>query len=53
VGPPPPTDHTPPQWRLGLGGMGVAHVPDLTRVSKLLVYTAIDACLRDRQELGL
>ncbi len=53
VGPPPPTDHTPQEWRLGLGGMGVAHVPDLARVSKLLVYTAIDSCLRDRAELGL
>jgi hypothetical protein len=53
VGPPPPIDHTPPEWRLGLGGMGVAHVPDLARVSKLLVYTAIDSCLRDREEVGL
>jgi acetylornithine deacetylase/succinyl-diaminopimelate desuccinylase-like protein len=53
VGPPPPTEYTPPEWRLGLGGMGVAHVPDLARVSKLLVYTAIDSCLRDRNEVGL
>ena len=53
VGPPPPTDYTPPEWRTGLGGMGVAHVPDLARVSKLLIYTAIDSCLRDRHEVGL
>lgn len=53
VGPPPPTEHTPPEWRVGLGGMGVAHVPDLARVSKQLVYTAIDSCLRDRDEVGL
>jgi hypothetical protein len=28
-------------------------VADLARVSKLLVYTAIDSCLRDREEVGL
>jgi hypothetical protein len=32
--------------------MGVAHVPDLARVSRQLVYTAIDSCLRDREEIG-
>ena len=41
------------EWSVGLGGMGVAHIPHLAKVSKILIYAVIDSCMRTRAEVGL
>lgn len=53
VGQPAPVPNVPQEWSLGLGGMGVAHIPDLARVARVLVYAVIDSCTRTRAEVGL
>lgn len=43
----------PAEFAEGLGGMGVAHVPDLIDPIKQAIYIIIDSCCRPRQELNL
>ena len=43
---------TPAEFREGLGGMGVAHVPDLAHTCRKLVYSIVDTCTRTREEVG-
>lgn len=43
----------PAEFAEGLGGMGVAHIPDLIDPCKQAIYIIIDSCLRSRQEVGL
>jgi len=45
--------NVPAEWVNGLGGMGVAHIPHLADVAKILIYAVIDSCMRTRAEVGL
>lgn len=42
----------PPEFADGLGGMGVAHVPDMARICRKLIYSVIDTATRTRSEVG-
>ncbi len=48
----PPVPTIPPEWQ-GFGGLGVAHVPDLAKVVRAILYVIIDTCTRSRAEVGL
>jgi acetylornithine deacetylase/succinyl-diaminopimelate desuccinylase-like protein len=43
----------PAAFAEGLGGMGVANVPDLVDTVKQLIYGIIDSCTRTRAEIGI
>ena len=43
----------PEEFAEGLGGMGVANVPDLLGTVKAVIYSIIDSCTRTRAEMGL
>jgi len=43
----------PEEFAEGLGGMGVAYVPDLIDPIKQIIYIIIDSCTRSRDELNL
>ena len=43
----------PEEFRDGLGGMGVAFVPDLIDPIRQIIYILIDSCTRTREEVGL
>ena len=43
----------PAEFAEGLGGMGVACIPDLVTPCKELIYMIIDSCTRTRAEVGL
>ena len=48
----PPVASTPPAWQ-GFGGLGVAHIPDLAKVTRAVIYAIVDTCTRSRAEVGL
>jgi acetylornithine deacetylase/succinyl-diaminopimelate desuccinylase-like protein len=43
----------PEEFSEGLGGMGVAFIPDLIDPIKQIIYIIIDSCTRSREELNL
>lgn len=43
----------PKEFSDGLGGMGVAVIPDLIDPMRHLIYILIDSCTRTREEVGL
>ena len=43
----------PEEYSDGLGGMGIARVSDLIRPCETVVYSILDSCTRDREEIGL
>ena len=43
----------PEEFSEGLGGMGVAFIPDLIDPIKQIIYIIIDSCTRSRDELNL
>jgi acetylornithine deacetylase/succinyl-diaminopimelate desuccinylase-like protein len=43
----------PEEYADGLGGMGVANVPDLVGTIKTCLYAVIDSCTRTRKDVGL
>ena len=43
----------PEEFSEGLGGMGVAYIPDLLGPCRQLIYIIIDSCTRTRAEVGL
>ena len=43
----------PEEFSEGLGGMGVAYVPDLINPLKQIIYIIIDSCTRSRDEINL
>lgn len=45
-------EKTPDEYRVGLGGMGVAFAPDMAIACRKLVYAVIDTCTRTREEVG-
>jgi acetylornithine deacetylase/succinyl-diaminopimelate desuccinylase-like protein len=45
--------NVPPDLTGGLGGMGVAYVPDLAVACRKIIYAAIDTCSRTRSEVKL
>ena len=45
--------NVPPDLTGGLGGMGVAYVPDLAVACKKIIYAAIDTCSRTRADVKL
>ena len=53
IGFPSPPRNCPPEFRQGLGGMGVVSVPDLIRTARAIIYATIDTVTRPRGELGL
>lgn len=53
LGYPWPPETMPAEYAEGLGGMGVAYVPDLLGPCESLIHAVIDACTRSRTELGL
>ncbi len=53
IGFPAPPRDCPPEFRQGLGGMGVVSVPDLVRTAQAIMYAVIDTLTRPRAELGL
>jgi len=48
-----PPAHMPARYAEGLGGMGVAWVPDLLGPCESIVHAIVDACTRSRAEVGL
>ncbi len=53
IGFPAPPRDCPPEFRQGLGGMGVVSVPDLMKTARAIMYAVIDTLTRSRGELGL
>jgi len=53
IGYPWPPRNCPEQFKQGLGGMGVAWVPDLIKSARAIMYAVIDTLTRTRHELGL
>ncbi|MGH7916828.1 MAG: M20 family metallopeptidase [Candidatus Binataceae bacterium] len=53
IGFPWPPRNCPPEYREGLGGMGVAFIPDLIKSARAIMYAVIDTLARPRKELGL
>ena len=53
IGFPWPPRNCPEEFKEGLGGMGVAWVPDLIKTARAVLYAAIDTLTRRRNELGL
>ncbi|MGH7932442.1 MAG: M20 family metallopeptidase [Candidatus Binataceae bacterium] len=53
IGFPWPPRNCPDEYKQGLGGMGVAYVPDLMKSARAIMYAAIDTLTRTRTELGL
>ena len=43
----------PEEYSEGLGGMGVAFIPDLIDPIKQIIYIIIDSCCRTRAEVNL
>lgn len=43
----------PEEFAEGLGGMGVANIPDLVATVQQIIYNIIDSCTRTRAEVGL
>jgi acetylornithine deacetylase/succinyl-diaminopimelate desuccinylase-like protein len=53
IGFPWPPRNCPDEFKQGLGGMGVAWVPDLIKSARAILYAVIDTLTRPRHELGL
>jgi acetylornithine deacetylase/succinyl-diaminopimelate desuccinylase-like protein len=53
IGFPAPPRDCPQEFRQGLGGMGVACIPDLVKTARAIMYSVIDTLTRPRDELGL
>jgi acetylornithine deacetylase/succinyl-diaminopimelate desuccinylase-like protein len=53
IGFPWPPRNCPEEFKQGLGGMGVAWVPDLIKSARAIMYAVIDTLTRSRLELGL
>jgi acetylornithine deacetylase/succinyl-diaminopimelate desuccinylase-like protein len=53
IGFPWPPRNCPDEFKQGLGGMGVAWVPDLIKSARAIMYAVIDTLTRQRRELGL
>ena len=53
IGFPWPPRQCPEEFRQGLGGMGVASIPDLMKSARAIMYAVIDTLTRTRHELGL
>ena len=53
IGFPWPPRNCPEEFKEGLGGMGVAWVPDLIKTARAVLYAAIDTLTRRRSELEL
>jgi len=53
IGFPWPPRNCPPEFKEGLGGMGVAYIPDLVKSARAIMYAVIDTLTRPRAELGL
>ncbi len=53
IGFPWPPRNCPEEFKQGLGGMGVAWVPDLMKAARAIMYAVIDTLTRPRAKLGL
>ncbi|HJU09816.1 MAG TPA: hypothetical protein VJ728_03015 [Candidatus Binataceae bacterium] len=53
IGFPWPPRNCPEEFKQGLGGMGVAWIPDLIKTARAIMYSVIDTLTRPRRELGL
>jgi acetylornithine deacetylase/succinyl-diaminopimelate desuccinylase-like protein len=53
IGFPWPPRNCPEEFKQGLGGMGVAWIPDLIKSARAITYAVIDTLTRPRSELGL
>lgn len=53
IGFPWPPRNCPDEFREGLGGMGVAWIPDLVKSARAIMYAAIDTLTRPRSALAL
>jgi acetylornithine deacetylase/succinyl-diaminopimelate desuccinylase-like protein len=53
IGFPWPPRNCPEEFKQGLGGMGVAWIPDLIKSARAIMYAVIDTLTRPRRELGL
>jgi acetylornithine deacetylase/succinyl-diaminopimelate desuccinylase-like protein len=53
IGYPWPPRNCPEEFKQGLGGMGVAWIPDLMKSARAIMYAVIDTLTRPRHELGL
>jgi acetylornithine deacetylase/succinyl-diaminopimelate desuccinylase-like protein len=53
IGFPWPPRNCPDEFKQGLGGMGVAWIPDLMKSARAIMYAVIDTLTRPRRELGL
>src|SRR5579863_1334873 len=53
IGFPWPPRNCPDEFREGLGGMGVASIPDLVKSARAILYAVIDTLTRPRADLGL
>ncbi len=53
IGFPWPAQNTPDPYKQGMGGMGVAYLPDLVKCADAIIYAVVDTLTRPRSELGL
>jgi acetylornithine deacetylase/succinyl-diaminopimelate desuccinylase-like protein len=53
IGFPWPPRNCPDEFKQGLGGMGVAWIPDLIKSARVIMYAVIDTLTRPRHELSL
>ncbi len=53
IGFPWPPHNCPEEFKQGLGGMGVAWIPDMIKSGRAIMYAVIDTLTRPRHELGL
>jgi acetylornithine deacetylase/succinyl-diaminopimelate desuccinylase-like protein len=53
IGFPWPPRNCPEEFKHGLGGMGVAWIPDLMKSARAIIYAVVDTLTRPRRELGL
>jgi acetylornithine deacetylase/succinyl-diaminopimelate desuccinylase-like protein len=53
IGFPSPPRQCPPEFREGLGGMGVVSIADLIKTARAILYAVIDTLTRPRSELSL
>jgi len=53
IGFPWPPRNCPEEFKQGLGGMGVAWIPDLIKSARAIMYAVIDTLTRPRPDLGL
>lgn len=48
-----PPSNCPPEFRQGIGGIGIVLIPYLVKTAREIMYATIETLMRPRDELGL